>query len=723
MTILFNYQNNEIVSSPTVIVSGSTSLRLSRGVIGFTNNDNKVFPPQYFEVNNGQFKAILHVSPGLPNSFKAEIYDNALINSFGFPDYNGKPHVVDSGFLKLCFNPLPQNKPVYLCLIRGKDSRNVYDMPGYRLARGERPTLENAIKKLKVSGRLMQAYYQDEMRTAGFSNRSIQFVEETVSDQSIFGYNVNSPTPHQEIKVFVLTSPKSVKELRSPDLAQQNPNAKDSGGLFSHAIDLIKSTPEIFNSRNDTAVQCVVMYLDSTYDKKRDLILTHAALGGGTNDVKLGIFGSHGLHSFPQNFPLVTPSFLDDTPLSKSEVANDAGQCSTSYECLNICFGAWIHEASHSFGCPHQVDGVMLRDYVVLNRSFMTRELRNERTHSSGEIIGTNGRWSSVCHFNILDLIRFLYHDSFSLPIDNFGKSFSTTKRPDHSYEFFTAPSSYPLTNSSVTKSDNGIFLLEIVDGDLARYHQAYLPHMYGGVGLQTQIEINYQEYLNKLRSKKRDANDAYKVRVLSLGGDLFIDNFKAHSSQQHKDMIESDFGLGKGKLKGAKSLLLGKANGQIHYVNFNIKSIFKVSIYSGNALNGFRFHFNADNTSKTPGVPERNYLKKFFNNKPNAGPPVIDSSGFKESVKANVLVGRDNAGSTDFVLEKDEYIIKFNIRNGAWIDAIQFVTNKRVSPMFGNAKGGHLSVLESPTSNNEIVGMYFYMGDWLDGLGIIYTI
>lgn len=211
MAISFNYQNNEIVSSPTVIVSGSTSTGLAKGVISFVNNDNKVFPPQYFEVNNGQFKAIVHVSPNENNVFKVEILDNGYINQFGFVEYaKGQPHIVDRGELTLLFYPLPNNKPVHLCIIRGKDSNNTYDMPHYRLKRGEAPTLENAIKKLKVAGRLMQAYTQDEMRSVGFSNRSFQFVEETVHDQSIFGYKVNSPTPHQEVKVHVLTSPKQL---------------------------------------------------------------------------------------------------------------------------------------------------------------------------------------------------------------------------------------------------------------------------------------------------------------------------------------------------------------------------------------------------------------------------------------------------------------------------------------------------------------------------------
>ena len=34
------------------------------------------------------------------------------------------PNIVDSGSLTLSFNPLPQNKPIHLCLIRGRDSNN-----------------------------------------------------------------------------------------------------------------------------------------------------------------------------------------------------------------------------------------------------------------------------------------------------------------------------------------------------------------------------------------------------------------------------------------------------------------------------------------------------------------------------------------------------------------------------------------------------------------------
>jgi len=725
MTIQFNYRDNEIVSSPTVIVSGATTSGTQNGIICFTNNDNRVFPPQYFEVNNGQFKALVHVSPGEPNQFRVEVMDNGIISSFGFSEYkNGRPNIVDRGQLILIFNPLPQNKPVHMCLIRARDSPNTYDMPQYRLARREQPNLENAVKKLKVAARLMQAYTQDEMRTVGFSNRTFQFVEETTLDQTIFGYKVQSPTPHQEVKVHVLTSPKSVAELRSPDLAQQNPSAKDKGGLFSHAIDLIKKS-DIYDSKRGTAIQCAVMYLDSTYDTKNNLILTHAALGGGDSGVKLAIFGSHGLHAYPQNFPLVTPSFLDSTKLSTNEVANDCNECGTSWECLNICLGAFMHEIGHLLGCPHQVDGVMLRDYIWWNRSFMTRELECLRTHSPGVLIDRNGQWPKVCHWNRLDLIRFLYHDLFSLPVDKFQKVHSTTMKPDSLYTDLAVPLLYSLPgNGAVMMSDAGIFIVEIVDGDLTRYHEPYLPLEYGGNGVVHQCTINYPEYLSKLRSAKRDAGEEYKVRVMSLAGDLFINNFKKHCSPLEQDVVKSDFGFGRGELTGYKSELLGRAKGEMRVAAFDLATVYRVRVYSGRALDGVRFYFKTGgvSTGHAPKVPPRNYLKKVFGHH--------DEHHHEEHQQVNgevkdgsSLVGKETGSYSDFELQNGEEIVRFNIRNGAWVDGIQVVTNRnRSSPMFGNAQGGHLSSLMKPSKDAEIVGMYFYLGGWLDGLGLIYT-
>lgn len=729
MTITFNYNNNEIVSSSTVIISGRTSTALSRGTIEFVNNNNKVYPPGYFEVNNnGNFKAIVHVSPNEPNRFEVKVMDNGIIDSYGFPGYGGySPRVIDSTELTLLYNPLPQNKPIHLCVILGRDSNGSYDMPNYKLQRGEVANLDSAIRKLKIAGRLMQAYTQDQMRSTGLSNRSFQFTEETIHHQGIFGYNVDSPTPHQEVKIHVLRSPKTVAELRDPNLAQQNNNATDKGGLFSHALDLISKTPELFDNhkRMKSAIQCAVIYLDAHFDVSRDIILTHAALGGGNANIKLAIFGSHGLHSWPNNFPLMTPAFLDGTHLSKREVANDANQCGTSWECYNITLGAFMHEIGHLLGSPHQESGVMLRDYIWWNRSFMTREVECLRTKSRSDVIGVNGTWPKVCDWHILDKIRYLYHDSFSLPIDqqddSFGKVFSTTIYPDDNYDS-RAPTLYNTPNAgALVKSSAGIYLVEYITQDLARYYIPSYPKTYGGNGLQNELNLDYQQCYDELRRHSSQAKDNFDIRILSLGGDLFIKDFKNHcSNRDSRNVIKGDFGLGKGKITGYKSALLGKGQDKPEVViGFDITTIYKIRVFHGMALDGIKFYYNTNKQDATPPVPPRNYMDKLVG---KMSEHTVSSKSSKQDTKA-VTMGNEKHHYTDVDIKPGDYITKMNFRNGAWMDAVQFeFSSGKKTSMMGNANGGHLSTLETPGKEFTIVGMYGYVGSWIDGLGIIYT-
>ncbi|KAF3989385.1 hypothetical protein FT663_02749 [Candidozyma haemuli var. vulneris] len=721
MTVSLNYNSGEIVSSPSVIVSGRTTAHVQSGLVQFVNNANKVFPPQFFEVNNGQFKAFVHVSPGEENNFEIHILDRAHLDGSGFPVNH--QNVVDSGKLTLFFNPLPQNKPVHLCIILGRDSNGTYDMPKYKTNQGQYANLDTGIQRLKVAARMMQAFTQDEFHRLGLSNRSFQFVEETVSHQGIFGYNVESPTPHQEVKVHVLRSPKTVSELRNRDIAQQVSDAKDKGWLFNHAIDLIRNSPDLIGpyKQNNTAIQCAVLYMDSTWNKK--FVTTHAALGGGTGDVKLAIFGSHGLHSYPFTFPQISTTLTDGTKLSINEVANDANQCGTTWECHNICLGAFMHEIGHSFGSPHQTDGVMLRDYIWWNRCFVTREVRCIRDGSNGRIINPDGSWPRECHWNIRDLIRYFYHDSFTIPIDDsdpsFPKSYNTTMKPDNSYQNGEVPLSYPVGEGKVSvKSDAGIFMVELVDQDLARFHTTYYPKSYGGPGLQHEINLDYNQCLRDIRNQKGDASANFSVRVLSVAGDLWIPDFKKHCHSANT--IKSDFGLGRGNITGIKSALLGSEKGEMKYIGFDAKGIYKVRVYHGGALDGFTIFYNSTSGQEDkPPVPAKSSggLNRFMN-KLNISDQRQSGSGGGE-----VTLGNKKSHYTDFNLQQGETVERFSFRNGQWLDAMRIHTNQgRASPMLGNASGGHLSSLSTPGPEYQIVGMYGYTSRWMDGLGIIYA-
>lgn len=678
--IEFNY-NNEVVSSPTVIVSGRTSA-VKRGTIQFINNANKVFPPLVFEINGGQFKALLHVSPGEPNNFDVSAYDSGHIDWQGFASNLGG--VIEKGSLTLHYNELPENKPIHLCVVLGRDSDGSYDMPRYKLQRGEVANLDTAIQRLKVAGRLMQAFTQDEFHRLGLSNRSFPFVEETKNSQRVFGYNMDSPTPHNEVKIHVLRSPKTVKELRNPDYAQQFEGAKENGFLFSHAIDLINGSDLIKPYRErGTSIQCAVMYLDSTWNGQ--FITTHAALGGGSHEVAMAVFGSHGLHSYPLNFLQVGPSFVDETRLSTNEVANDSNQCSTSWECLNICLGAFMHEIGHSLGSPHQTDGVMLRDYIWWNRQFMTREAFCVRDNSQGKIINHNGEFDENCHWNIRDLLRYFYHDSFTIPIDQNDRSFkklgnTTMVKSDlggNPVHFILEPGTLSVRSSS------GIYMVELIGDDLARYHIAYYPQSYGGPGLQHEILLNFEELNYHFHNSWNEATDSFSVRVLSISGDLYMDNFRDSCYASPTSVIKSNFNLGEEKINGYMGELLGTKVGEMSFIGLDFDDVICVSIHAGGALDGISFETRNGKT---------------------------------------YTIGSQGGSTTTFDLEPGERLTKFHFRNGQWIDALQVETDRgRKSEMCGNLSGGGLTTLEAPTSQHKIVGFYGYSGDWLDGIGIIY--
>lgn len=724
MTIKFEFSNGEISSSPTILLKGSTD-SLRTGIIQVVNNGNKVFPPVHFEVNNGRFIAVVHLSEG-ENHLCAEIYD-ATINGLGFPEYKHQK-VHDSA--KLTVQHAPQKtKPFFMCVVVGKDSHGVYDMPKYRLDRGERADLSTGIQKLKVMLRLFQAYTQEEMRRKGLSNRVFPFVEETVLHQGVFGYNVDSPTPHQEVKITVLRSPYTVAEIRDKDRTQQNPNAKDQGWTWGHALDLVRKTPEIYDyhKKSGTGVQVAAMYLDAHWDKKQDMILGHAALGGGAGDVQLAVFGSHGLHSYPSNFPQMTPSFLDNTHLSKDEVANDCNECGTSWECLNICLGAFLHEIGHALGCPHQVDGIMLRDYVRFNRGFMTREAHCLRTKSNAAVIGPDGKWDQDCHWNMQDIVRFFYHDSFSLPPDDFAKIVRTTLKPDNLPNNIS-PFAFK-SEKGVTVAGMQFYTIELRTDGIARYAINFFPPSYGGKGLPTSVNLDYNQLAQEFkRHKPNDFREDFEVSCNSICLDWSKGNFKDYLKIDRNSFTEGDFD-GR-RVRGIKSDPLGRDKGKPTVAFFDVDSLYKIEVFHHHAVRGIKFFWRGsdgghrENTNGPPKIPPRDYLREKLDKLKigrHDGGGHGGGRGHGQCGGGSSELGVLQSTKETIDLDPDEKLQRIVVRLGAWIDGILFETNKRKTPVFGNATGGEAHLLEA-AEGTKLLGMYGSTGDWFDSLGVIYS-
>ena len=172
-------------------------------------------------------------------------------------------------------------------------------------------------------------------------------------------------TMRSEARIHVVRCDKTVAELRDLDLAQQNPDAKRAGELFSIASEAVS---KYFNPLPGQKQYVSVLLLDAHWDKAAKMITGHAALGGGGGAIQLAIFGSQALQSYPSSIEEVVPAFSDCTPTDANYVANDCNESGSSWEAACIGIGAHMHETGHLFGCPHQQSGIMVCfDQVTLS--------------------------------------------------------------------------------------------------------------------------------------------------------------------------------------------------------------------------------------------------------------------------------------------------------------------------------------------------------------------
>lgn len=709
---VYNVQSGGTVHTPLLIVHGESTASKS-GILTVTNR-GEAYPPLYYEVNQGLFKAIVHLEPGL-NQLVLSQYDGRIVN--GFPEYTNNSSRA-SHPLDLTYIPLVQNRPVHLCVLLAKDSPGNFDTTGIK-QKYEGNGLDLAIRKLRVAGRLMQAYTNEQMLRAGFGNRTFNFAEEYTKD-TLFAQESMNPKFRNTIKIHVIRSKKTLKELRDPNLAQQNSKGTDTGGLFRIAGEELRAYGGPFAEGNKP-VQAAVMFLDTHWDPKLRLILTHAALGGGDDRFRLAIFGSHGMYSWPSSLEQVAPAFQDTTKANIDEVANDANQCGTYWECLNITMGAFLHEIGHSLGCPHQTSGIMLRDYVTFNRSFVSREAACLRTGSGGMCPLMP---KDECTWHRLDLLRFLYHPCFTLPSDYNDPSFGK-KLPNAGKAALL-----PMGNgNALLKSSSPIYSIELLKAELAQAYIEYLPKSLGGPGPQYEVMINAEELRSRLPRDKQSG--PFDLKVLSLGQNEAHFKDVPHTVNDTSNFIRSDFGLGRGVLLGMKSGAFGNGNrgDKQPDVYYDPRRVVNVRVYHGMALDGIRIDMSAAPNSSapvaSPPLPERNYKSSFKSMLKNFADTSIGTPSQHHSmppIANSVLYGNQTGGYTDFPLQPGETIDHYNLRCGGWVDAIQIVTSSgRTSAMLGKAEGGGSAVM-SPPSGYEIIGFHGTKSKWVDSIGVVYV-
>jgi hypothetical protein len=89
-----------------------------------------------------------------------------------------------------------------------------------------------------------------------------------------------------------------------------------------------------------------VLLLDSHWDPVNQKILRHAALGSGGSKPRLGVFGSHLTHGWPENEDQLIGKFTDARNIDFSQLANDDSL--TKFRALDVGIGAFLHEVGHA---------------------------------------------------------------------------------------------------------------------------------------------------------------------------------------------------------------------------------------------------------------------------------------------------------------------------------------------------------------------------------------
>ncbi|KAJ5020726.1 putative peptidase family-domain-containing protein [Bipolaris maydis] len=235
-----------------------------------------------------------------------------------------------------------------------------------------------------------------------------------------------------QAKIHVIRSKRSVAEIRDLERAQQYGPATKKNELFDFAIEACRDYFHIAPGQKHY-VSC--LFLDTQWDTQTQTVRGHAAL----------VLSIEYRGSFQ--------AFQDCTRTDTSVVANDCNESGSNWEAANIGIGAHLHETGHLFGCPHQESGIMLRDYVTLNRTFTCREPYSTRT-----------KWHK------LDVLRFRFHPCFRIPID------APMINGDDSVQVWTVDASQ---GGVIATSKSGIAWVELyTEGDDICRHWKEFPEL-----------------------------------------------------------------------------------------------------------------------------------------------------------------------------------------------------------------------------------------------------
>ena len=534
------------------------------------------FPATNWPVSDSHFKALVHLSSG-PNRLRFDFTSPKLAS-------HNSSNPAHSSWINVNLLPLANSPPLQLVILLGSDSRGTYDAVPERVHR-EGNGLDTAIRKFRMAAYLWQAFTGEQMYRNGFGRRCFRFEEEWQTG-SLTYKDRGSGQMRNEAKIHIVRSSKTVKELRDLDLAQQYEKGTRRGELFSIAMDAVK---DYFRPTPGQKQYVSVLLLDSHWDTRSKTITGHAALGGGAGDIQLAICGSQALQSYPSSLEEVVPAFSDCTRTDTAYVANDCNESGSNWEAANIGIGAHLHETGHLLGCPHQESGIMLRDYVKLNRTFLCREPFSTRTRSPGVKLCLP---KDECTWHRLDTLRFKDHPCFRLPTD-------TPLNADSNVQVWAIDN-----GKVIVTATTGIVFIELFTNGDEECH-SWIEYGIGegsSNGPPRQIVLTESDLKARLPENKRSKN--IKLKIHSAGqGEHVVDDFNQLRSKNSIVKLRN----GQQGFKGSK-LGFSQQEGSrpievvLESAIIQTKLLTSIKVYHGFAVDGVEFCYE-DSTSQLFGT------------------------------------------------------------------------------------------------------------------------
>ncbi|PVU92247.1 hypothetical protein BB561_003952 [Smittium simulii] len=632
------------------------------------------FPFMEYEIKSNYFKAIVELENG----------DNNIV----FKYRSNKGLNIEQ---KLLIKMMPNldKPPLQIAIVLGKDSTGMYDIDPEKIM-PPKNWLNDAISRLRCAVYLWQAFTAEQMRRNGYGFRTFRLEEEyspdTMTNRDKFS--------RMNLKVHVLRSELTVSQIQDKERAQQwNPppgyERKIDDSQFdvaSRAIDAYGG-PLLGDRRYIAALS-----IDSHWSPDLKVALGHAALGGGSDSRKLGVFGSHLMYGWPSCIEEVVPFFNDTTQINTKFISDDGNSGLGYWRSANVGMGAFLHEVGHLLTMPHSPSGIMSRGFDNFNRTFCVSEPKNQGPIKPEDELGS--------HWHKTDIIRLRYHPLFTLPGE---------KQPSI---ISAKPVFYLINNGLLVQSKDGISMIECYVNDyVVRHAEFTLENLSqrkdGRIVTFTPEERSMENptsiiidlgYWKKLTSYKESDNIKFEVTTKQQGLSQ-IDNV-------YDFIRKNTITMPNGLLQYATAI-----QGRIPDSDETHDAFF---------LPDSESFLNIPNGSKLSSLSKIRNINAHF----NLNDYTISAIEFVTANGKSTFIG--NTGSRGsrvvrFNIPEDDGLQSIAIRSGYWVDGFEFKTRKGLSSGMIGGNGGSLATITAPPGH-IITGMRAYAGEWIDGLVVFYA-